>query len=170
MLLESLGRLRENAVRLREILSVLGKYGRADWLGTSRVGWLREHLVTSGGEGLDGFWHEERIRLALQELGTTFVKLGQMLSTRPDLVGPSLATELSKLQSAARADSANVVRRTIEAELGKPSGSSAPSPRPSEKVVSSRAATAGELCSSTDRVLKEFCDGDVPHDPAPDRL
>ena len=99
---------------------MLGKYGLADWLGTSRTKWLREQLVTPQGERLDQFGHEERIRLALQELGTTFIKLGQMLSTRPELVGPSLATELGKLQAAAPADPADVVRHTIEAELGKP--------------------------------------------------
>lgn len=115
MLLESLTRLRENGVRFREILSVLGKYGLADWLGTSRARWLRKRLVTPQGEGLDGFGHEERVRLALQELGTTFIKLGQMLGTRPELVGPSLATELGKLQARAPADPIDAVRRTIEA-------------------------------------------------------
>jgi ubiquinone biosynthesis protein len=40
----------------------------------------------------------ERIRMALQELGPTFIKFGQLLSTRSDIVGISLATELSKLQ------------------------------------------------------------------------
>ncbi len=120
MLLESLGRLRENGARLREILGVLGKYGLADWLETSRAGWLQKRLVTPRGERLDQFGSEERIRMAFQELGTTFIKLGQTLGTRPDLVGQSLATELSKLQSAAPADPADAVRRTVEAELGKP--------------------------------------------------
>lgn len=40
----------------------------------------------------------ERLRLALEELGTTFIKIGQMLSTRPDLVPPDYLEELSKLQ------------------------------------------------------------------------
>lgn len=120
MLLESLARLQENEARLREILFVLGKYGLADWLGASRVGWLRKWLVTPGGERLDRFCREERIRLALLELGATFVKLGQMLSTRPELVGPALAAELSKLQSSTPAQPIEVVRRTIDAELGKP--------------------------------------------------
>lgn len=120
MFLESLSRLQENEARLRQILLVLAKYGLADWLGSSRVAWLRKLLVTRNGQRLDQFGHEERIRLALLELGTTFVKFGQMLSTRPDLVGGALATELSKLQSSTPADPINVVRRTIEAELGRP--------------------------------------------------
>src|SRR5580692_695371 len=40
----------------------------------------------------------KRLRLALEELGTTFIKLGQMLSTRPDLLPPEYIAELSKLQ------------------------------------------------------------------------
>lgn len=120
MLLQSLTRLQGYEARLREILLVLGKYGLADWLGTRRTRWLHKWLVTRNGQGLNEFSHEERIRLALSELGTTFVKFGQMLSTRPDLVGCTLATELSKLQSGAAADPVDVVRRTIQAELGKP--------------------------------------------------
>jgi ubiquinone biosynthesis protein len=119
MLLDPLTRLHENETRLREILTVLGKYGLADWPGISRVSWLRKRMVTTKGEQLDQLGQEERIRLALQELGTTFIKLGQMLSTRPDLVGLPLATELSKLQAGVPADPADVVRRTIKAELGK---------------------------------------------------
>ncbi len=120
MLLKTLARFQENEARLRQILLVLGKYGLADWLGTSRASWLRQWLVTPNGQRLDQFGWEERIRLALLELGTTFVKLGQMLSTRPDLVGNALAAELSKLQSGTPAEPIEVVRRTIEAELGKP--------------------------------------------------
>jgi ubiquinone biosynthesis protein len=40
----------------------------------------------------------ERLRLALEELGPVFIKLGQALSTRPDVIPPDLAIELSKLQ------------------------------------------------------------------------
>ena len=65
------------------------------------------------------FRREERIRLALEELGPTFIKLGQVLATRPDQVGVELAEELSKLQTAAPADSAASVRETIESELGR---------------------------------------------------
>ena len=42
---------------------------------------------------------EERLRMALEELGPTFIKLGQVLATRPDLMGVELAEELSKLQT-----------------------------------------------------------------------
>jgi ABC1 atypical kinase-like domain len=59
-----------------------------------------------------------RIRLALSELGTTFIKFGQMLSTRPDLVRQDLARELTHLQSDTPPDPPGVAEATIEKELG----------------------------------------------------
>ena len=61
-----------------------------------------------------------RFRMMLEELGPTFIKLGQVLSTRPDLVGPEIARELTRLQSDAPADPPADIRATIEEELGKP--------------------------------------------------
>jgi ubiquinone biosynthesis protein len=102
---------------LREVVQVLSKYGLADWL--SRLDWSLFKGIFKGQDGqkLATLSHERRIRLALTELGTTFIKLGQMLSTRPDLVGPALAEELSELQANVPADAPAVVRATIEAEL-----------------------------------------------------
>ena len=88
-----------NAKRVGEILAILGRYGLADWLGGLNYEWIQGRLVSFDGERLGKLTQEARIRLALTELGTTFIKLGQMLSTRADLVGPSLATELSQLRS-----------------------------------------------------------------------
>src|SRR5262249_31784485 len=51
---------------------------------------------------------------------TTFIKLGQVLSTRPDIVGLPLAAELSNLQANVPADPPEVVHETIKAELGRP--------------------------------------------------
>ncbi len=59
-----------------------------------------------------------RLRLALEELGPTFIKLGQLLSTRPDLLPPDYVTELSKLQADAPPVSADVVLQLIQSELG----------------------------------------------------
>ncbi|MDI5967950.1 AarF/UbiB family protein [Streptomyces sp. SL13] len=52
-----------------------------------------------GGRGRSGDQMAYPLRLALEEAGTTFVKLGQMLSTRDDLLPPAFVTELSRLQS-----------------------------------------------------------------------
>ena len=53
----------------------------------------------------------------LQELGTTFIKLGQLLSTRPDIVGEKIANELTNLQDDNPAISYNQVKTIVEREL-----------------------------------------------------
>ncbi|MCK4564103.1 MAG: AarF/ABC1/UbiB kinase family protein, partial [Verrucomicrobia bacterium] len=112
--------IHRNARRAKEILSILAKYGLAQWLRDSDPGFLKSRFVSYDGEKLQGLSQEVRIRMALTELGTTFIKLGQMLSTRADLISPELAAELGKLQQDTPADSPEVVRETIMAELGKP--------------------------------------------------
>jgi ubiquinone biosynthesis protein len=112
--------LTRNARRFEEIARVLFKYGLAEWLGDALPEALRSRLASSDGQLLADRSREARIRLALSELGVTFVKLGQFLSTRPDLVGPGLAEELSRLQAEVPADPPDVVRSRIEEELGAP--------------------------------------------------
>jgi ubiquinone biosynthesis protein len=58
------------------------------------------------------------LRESLEELGPTFCKLGQILSTRPDLIGPAMVAELSKLQDDVPALPADEIERVIAAELG----------------------------------------------------
>lgn len=106
--------------RVREILAILSKYGLADWLSRFDIPIARGMFKNRNGETLSQLSREVRIRLALEELGPTFIKLGQILSTRPDQVGNDLAAELSKLQCEVPADSAEQVRHTIENELGLP--------------------------------------------------
>lgn len=60
----------------------------------------------------------EHVRLALEELGPTFIKLGQLLSTRPDLMPPAYAAELAKLQDDAPAVPVEEIREAIRQELG----------------------------------------------------
>ena len=106
--------------RAAEVAGVLVKYGLAGWL--TRIHWQPFHdaLKSHGGEVLPDQPFEARVRLALTDLGTTFIKLGQMLSTRPDMVGQAMAKELSKLQSHTPPDPPELAVRTIEAELGRP--------------------------------------------------
>ncbi|MFC4183808.1 ABC1 kinase family protein [Saccharococcus thermophilus] len=66
----------------------------------------------------DGKTIGERIRLVLEELGPTFVKLGQLASTRPDLIPEHIICELEKLQDQVPPFSFADVRRIIEEELG----------------------------------------------------
>lgn len=121
MLLDRLTRTEQNARRLADIVGVLAKYGLADWLGGMRhIDWFRRHLTPAGFQRIANVSHEARVRLALTELGTTFIKVGQILSTRPDIVSPALADELSKLQADTPPDPPDVVRQTVMAELGRP--------------------------------------------------
>jgi ubiquinone biosynthesis protein len=120
MRLSAIPRFERNARRVAEILGVLSKYGLADWLSKVDSEWLQGHLVSSHGERLNSVSHEARIRLALTELGTTFIKFGQVLSTRADLIGTLLATELAKLRSHTPPDAPAAVRAIIQADLGKP--------------------------------------------------
>jgi len=62
----------------------------------------------------------QRLAAALEQLGPTFIKLGQALSTRPDLVGDQVAEDLSDLQDRLPPFPAQEARAIIEAELGKP--------------------------------------------------
>jgi ubiquinone biosynthesis protein len=111
-------RLQTQAKRVHEILEVLAKYRLAGWLTSLPLPWLKPASSPTPAE-IEKLSQEERIRLALTELGTTYIKLGQMLSTRPDLIGDALAEELTKLQSRTPANPPEVVRAAILAELGK---------------------------------------------------
>lgn len=107
--------------RLREIVSILIKYGLADWISRLDLEFAKNLLKdASTSEALARLSRPTRIRLALSELGPTFIKLGQILSTRPDLIGVELANELSQLQTDVRADPPESVRAEIEAELKRP--------------------------------------------------
>ncbi len=61
-----------------------------------------------------------RLRQVLQELGTTYIKLGQTLSTRPDLVGDDIADEFSKLQDDNPPVDYEIMQSIVEEELGHP--------------------------------------------------
>ncbi|MBS0221482.1 MAG: 2-polyprenylphenol 6-hydroxylase [Proteobacteria bacterium] len=62
----------------------------------------------------------ERLAAALQELGPSFIKLGQALSTRADLLSEEVAADLARLQDHLPPFSGDEARRTIESELGRP--------------------------------------------------
>jgi ubiquinone biosynthesis protein len=64
----------------------------------------------------------ERLRLALEELGPIFVKFGQAVSTRRDLLPPDIADELAKLQDRVPPFPGAIARALIEADYGRPVG------------------------------------------------
>lgn len=112
--------LARNSVRFREVVSILAKYGLANWLGSARADWVQQIFSNAQGEAIGELTPDQRVRQALTELGTTFIKLGQVLSTRPDLVGPELAQELTELQSNTPADPPEKVTQLVQDELQKP--------------------------------------------------
>ena len=116
----SIPQLYRNVKRWAEIVSILSKYGLADWLGRLNIDWMKDWIRAPDGELVSHQKKPALIRMALTELGPTFIKFGQLLSTRPDLIGPELADELSRLQSDAPSDDFSEVRKTVEQELGKP--------------------------------------------------
>ena len=66
------------------------------------------------------FTQPEHLRRALEEMGTTFIKLGQILSTRADLLPPEYLIELTKLQDSAPPVAFELVQETLGKELGQP--------------------------------------------------
>ena len=115
MKLSSIPQFTRNAKRFREIVRILGKYGLANWIRDTDPDFLKGLFTNADGTRLSEQTQEARVRMALTELGPTFIKLGQILSTRPDLIGPMLAAELTKLQSRTPPDRPDVVR--AEAQL-----------------------------------------------------
>lgn len=114
-ILESKG----NISRINEIIRILAKYGFESIAQKISNTHLR-HISLDNDVSNDEYDLNTRIRLVLQELGTTFIKLGQTLSTYPDMVGFELAEELSKLQESAPITSYDEIRTIIEDEFSKP--------------------------------------------------
>ena len=101
-----------------QIAVVVTRHGAADALATV-TGWARR-MAGRGGGVAPVARRSVEVRRALEELGVTFVKLGQVLSTRADLVPPELARELGRLQDDAPPEPPGVVAAVIERELGRP--------------------------------------------------
>ncbi|MDV7695374.1 AarF/UbiB family protein [Chryseobacterium soli] len=84
--------------RSARLISVLSKYGFKDMLARMNSGNKQEEETGKDDEVISKGTVYERMRLVLEELGPTFVKLGQTFSNREDLLPPELVQELQKLQ------------------------------------------------------------------------
>ena len=111
--------MQSSTARLAQIVAVLARHG------------LGSVLAAVGlHEGKGAAWRHrlsersptppEHLRIALEELGTTFVKLGQILSTRGDLLPPEYQAELARLQDAGPPEPVEAIRAVIADELGGP--------------------------------------------------
>ncbi len=109
--------------RYRQIIRVLFKYGfdnLLEYLNLSQFvargrRFFRRSTTTITNKG-----PAERMRLALEELGPTFVKLGQILSTRPDVIPQNFVLEFAKLQDMVPPFTYEEVEEQIQLELGAP--------------------------------------------------
>lgn len=109
------GKKYNNMKRYKEILSILSKYG---------FGFISEKV----GEGIpfnrlkskliDELSRGERIKLAIEELGPTFIKLGQILSTRYDLIPEDISSELAYLQDHVYEVPVEDIKKIFKEEIG----------------------------------------------------
>jgi ubiquinone biosynthesis protein len=100
--------------RYAQIIDILGKYGFGIGLEKIFPGRAGFRLPGAGGQVAETSTIYERIRLALEELGPTFVKFGQIMSTRTELLPPEMIEELKKLQDHAKPLPFSEVRKVIE--------------------------------------------------------
>lgn len=149
------------AVRLMHINLVLVRYGLDEIILAAHLfrpvrfvryllpwNWFRAERAPRG----------ERIRLALEALGPIFVKFGQMLSTRRDLLPDDVALELAKLQDRVPPFPGEVAMGIIETELGKPVSelfaSFDPTPMASASIAQVHAATLKDGSQVIVKVLR----------------
>lgn len=112
-----------DAVRLAEVVQILVRHGFADIV--RRLG-MHEGLPAKVLRGLHLIDEPiaapdtigARLRAAMTELGPTYIKFGQILSTRPDIISPSICDELSRLQDRVEPLPFDQMRSVIEEDLG----------------------------------------------------
>jgi len=120
----AIGRTYRDLSRFRQILTVLLKYGFGDLLELLKI----DQYVEAGLKiiskkqpiRVEKLTRPEGIRMALEELGPTYIKLGQILSSRPDLVPVDFLRELAKLQDKVPPFPYAAVKKIVEADLGFP--------------------------------------------------
>ncbi|MDA8225321.1 MAG: AarF/UbiB family protein [Betaproteobacteria bacterium] len=110
--------------RLHEIASVMIRYGWGDFVRVLGMGTMLERagriLHWEHSNEIDQLDAPVRFRLALEELGPTFIKLGQLLATRMDMLSPAWIAELEKLQSHVPPVPFELVEADVLAQLGRP--------------------------------------------------
>lgn len=122
--LGAIGRTYRHLNRYQRILRVLFSYGFSDLIDRLHIEQYLEPglrmISRTPREQIARLSRPERLRLVFEELGPTFIKLGQLLSTRPDLIPAPYLEELAKLQDNIPPFSIEEVRAIFAEELGKP--------------------------------------------------
>ena len=121
-----IGRTYRHLNRYRQILAILFKYGFGDLVDRLNLDQYIEiglqMISRKRRERVEKLTRSERLRLAFEELGPTYIKLGQALSTRPDLIPSDFIHELSKLQDNVPPFPFTEVKNIIESEFDLPLG------------------------------------------------
>lgn len=107
----------KNVGRLRQIISVFGRHGLQSF--SNRMGLQRytsDDAVEA--EGIEHLTLAERLRMSFESLGPTFVKLGQLLSNRPDMIPDEFIEEFKKLQDHVAPLPFATIASQVERELG----------------------------------------------------
>jgi len=105
-------------IRALTILFILMRHGLINWMSGKRM--LRGFVPRRYKRAGVIYTGSERIRMVIEELGPTFIKFGQILADRPDMVSEKLRFELKKLQTSATPFDDDVAIQLIERELGGP--------------------------------------------------
>ncbi len=121
MKISSIKKTFQNTKRLAEILKVLSKFGFREMItdtGLHRLlGKTREDIETDHAPQYQDLTRPVRARMVLETLGPTFIKIGQILSTRPDLIPPEWAEEFTNLQGNVSPVDYQEIHQLLEAEF-----------------------------------------------------
>ncbi len=113
----------KNLNRYQEILRVFFKYGFDDIVSKLDIAKrirIDKNQLSIQNNNPNSLSSSERLRMAFEELGATFIKLGQMLSLQSDIIPAELAGELSKLQDSVQKDETEKIKLVLLKEYGKP--------------------------------------------------
>jgi ubiquinone biosynthesis protein len=120
----AVGRTYRHLSRYRQILTVFLKYGFGDLLDRLKIDQYIEHglqvITRKRTDRLEKMTRAERVRVAFEELGPTYIKFAQIASTRPDLIPPDFIQELTHLQDKVPPFPFEDARSIMTAELGEP--------------------------------------------------
>lgn len=110
--------------RYRQVLGILLKYGFADFVGHTYFSKLVPNndkwVPVREGQSVFKFSRYEQLRLAFEELGTAYIKFGQIASNRPDLLPQELITEFEKFQDHVLPIDAALIQQTLVANYKQP--------------------------------------------------
>jgi len=117
----TVGRHKRNVRRIARIVEIAVRHGLGYFVQTLELGnLLPTPMRQEQFKRLPSEVAARNVRQMLEELGPTFIKIGQLLSIRPDLVPPDLVFELERLQDTVAPLPVDVIKQQIEGELSRP--------------------------------------------------